>query len=286
MYGAILGAAGAGLGAYGAHRQQGAMGDANQWYNGQLQGYYGRQEQQALQDQAAYNQFNTRGMANLGGALQGYMATPYGRSAGDTATSQAALQQVGAGGNPGQAAGLGGAASTWGQGIAERNQGFSDRQQLIAGNAAAQQRQAYGQNAALSDYGIAQQRLGGEVQDYETLQAIRQAEAEREMQRLNMAAQGKFDHAQGVGEDLMMIGGLMGAGGGLADMAGGGGGGTTRAKTPPPSGSRERVARGSRKSATPNWSPTGRQTGGGYQSSPVIPQSGGYYSGLREYGAY
>jgi len=287
VYGAILGAAGAGLGAYGAHRQQGAMGDANQWYNNQLQGYYGRQQDQARQDQTAYNQLSNRSMDNLGGALQGYMATPYGRQAGDTSMSQAALQQVGSGGNPGQGAGLGGAALTWGRGIAERNQGYNDRQQRVAGNAAAQQRQSYGQNTALTDYDIGQQRLGGEVQDLGELQAIRQADSEQELQRLNSAAQDKFRYAQGVGEDLMMIGGLMGAGGGLADLYGPGAGGTTRARTSTtPGGDSSRTARGGRQTATANWSPTGRQAGGGYQSSPVIPQSGGYYSGLREYGAY
>lgn len=284
MYGAALGVAGAGLSAYGAQKQKHAMGDANQWYNNQLQGYYGRQDAQAREDQAAYNQLNDRGMANLGAALQGYMATPYGRTADDTATAQAALQQVGAGNNPGQAAGLTGAASTWGAGIADRNQGFSDRQQLIAGNAAAQQRQSYGHNTALSDYGIAQQRLGAEVQDLAQLQAIRQAEAERELQRLNMAAQDKFTYAQGVGSDQMMIGGLMGAGGGLADLAGGAGraggsGETTRETTPPPTGgSRKRTARGSRHSATPNYSPTGRQTGGGYHTYSGLQDGWGYIS--------
>jgi hypothetical protein len=261
------------------------MGDANQWYTNQLNDYYARQQAAADQTQAQYRDIGNRSMSNLGAGLQDYMATPYGRTAADTATSQAALQQVGAGGNPGQAAGLGGAASTWGAGIAARNQGFADRQQLIAGNANAQQRQSLGQNRALSDYEAGQTRLRGEAQDIAMMDAIRQAEYERQLQRLNMEAQGKFDHAQGVGEDLQMIGGLMGASGGLADYWGPTG--TDQAKT----AKKTDVdggggGRGGRKVANKNWSPTGRQTGGGYTAYPVVPQSGGYYSGLRDYGGY
>lgn len=283
MYGALLGVAGGVLGAYGAQKQERAMGDANQWYGAQLNDYYARQRAAADQTQAQYRDIGNRSMQNLGTGLQGYMATPYGRTAGDTSTAQTALQQIGSGGNPGQAAGLGGAASTWGAGIAERNQGFADRQQLIAGNANAQQRQSLGQNTALSNYDTQQTRLGSEAQDLAMMDALRQAELERQLQQLNQAGQDKFTYAQGVGSDLQMIGGLMGASGGLADYWGPSGGGQARAVTPTKSGP---PPKGSRQVASKNWSPTGRQTGGGYTPYPTVPQSGGYYSGLREYGAY
>ncbi len=282
MYGAALGVAGGLLGALGAQKQERAMGDANQWYGAQLGDYYARQQAASGQTQAQYRDIGNRSMQNLGTGLQGYMATPYGRTAADTATSQAALQQVGSGGNPGQAAGLGGLSSTWGAGVADRNQGFADRQQLIAGNANAQQRQSLGQNTALSNYDTQQTRLGGEAQDLAMMDAIRQADLERQLQQLNMAAQDKFTHAQGVGGDLQMIGGMMGASGGLADYWG-------------PTGADRKQPKGSRQVASKNWSPTGRQTGGGYQparapsgvSTPsVVPTGQGYYSGLREYGAY
>lgn len=271
MYQALGAIAGVGFGLAGADKQKRAMGHAADQYNRDLQDYYGRAQADNAGFQRQYEDIGNRRLNRIGGALTDYMATPYGQTGADTGTAQKALGQVGGGVNPG--AGMGGAATGWGNGVAQRTGAATGRQMQIAGDANQLQRQQQGQSNALQSQGIADMGFQRESDNVGHMENLRQAVLAQQLQALNANAQGTFEQAGRAGSDLMAIGGYLGAGGGLMDSFGGGGG---AAKKPG-------VQR-----ANPNWGPTGQQAGGGYYGAitptasgwgPTGQQSGGGYYG-------
>lgn len=221
MYQALGAIAGAGLSAYGADKQRKAMASANQRYGQDLAAYHAREGADADYFRGQYQDIGDRRQARLGGALNEYMAQPYGQQAGDTATIDAALTQVGSGGNPG--AGMGGAAQGWGTAVGQRTAAATGRQRLIAGDANQLRRQGEGQTRALQDQGIADQGFAREQARVQKLEQLRRAKLAQQLQALNANAQGTFDQAGRKGSDLMAIGGMLGAGGSVMDSFGGGG---------------------------------------------------------------
>lgn len=279
MYGALIGAGagmvGAGLGAYGAQKQKKAMSAANRRYQGQLQGYYAQDKVMNEDLQKQYQGVSDARLDKIGGALQDYMKTPYGQTGADTATSTAALAQVGAGANEG--AGMGGAGVAWGAREGERTAAASGRQQMLAGGANQLQRQSGGQSQAVSDFATADLGFGRQVGNISRMEQYRRAMMERQLQEINANAQGAFDQASRSGQDWKTAGALVsslgGAGGGMMDSFGGG------AKSA-----------GGGAPANPNWGPAGQQVGGGYYGG-ITPQAqnwgpgasqvgGGYYGSL------
>ena len=257
MYQAIGAVLGAGLGAYGASQQRQAMGHAADQYSQQLRDYYAREQADNAGFQKQYEDIGNRRLNRVGTALTDYMATPYGQTGADTGTAQKALSQVSGGANPGT--GLGGAATGWGNGVAERTGAATGRQMQIAGDASQLRRQGQGQSAALQSQGVADMGFQRENDNVAHMERLRQAVLAQQLQALNANAQGTFDQAGRVGSDNMAIAGYLGAGGGLIDSFGGGG----AAKKP---GAQQ---------ANPNWGPTGQQSGGGYYGA-ITPSASGW----------
>jgi hypothetical protein len=215
MVWALIGAgAGMALGAYGAQKQKHALGDAQNWYNQQLGDYYGREQGSNREFAQQYADLDQNRLNAMQGALTDYMSPAYGRQAGDTATSDAALAQVRAGTQTPQ---MSGAATSWAAPIAQRGEAALGRQQNLAGDEQMLRRMGQSQSGALSDFGVQEQRFGRQHNSIRSMEAMRQAMLAQQLQRLNMDAQNKFDFAGQKGNDLMMIGGLAGMGGGALD---------------------------------------------------------------------
>ncbi len=218
---ALLGAlAGAGLNAYGASEQNGAMRKANQQYQAGLGDYYAQDAANTADFQRQYQNIGDRRLNRIGGALDQYMATPYGQTATDTGTIDRALAQVGGSSNPG--ADMGGAASGWGRGVQDRTDAATGRMRTIAGDANQLRRQGEGQTRALQDQSMADQGFMREQGNLQKLEQLRRAKMAQQLQQLNIRSQGAFDQASRVGQDWKTVGSALGAGGGLMDSFGGG----------------------------------------------------------------
>ncbi len=220
VYAALGALAGAGLSAYGADQQRGAMRGANRRYQADLDGYYANESADNADFQRQYEDVGNRRLNRIGGALDQYMATPYGQTATDTGRIDEALAQVGGSANPG--AGMGGAASGWGRGVQERTGAATGRMRTISGDANQLRRQGEGQTRALQDQGIADQGFQREQGRIQQMEQLRRAKMAQQLQMLNQKHQGAFEQAQGKGSDWMAVGGMLGAGGGLMDSFGGG----------------------------------------------------------------
>jgi hypothetical protein len=214
VWGLIGAGVGAGLGAYGAQKQKHALGDAQDWYNQQLGDYYGREQGSNREFAQQYADLGQNRLNAMQGALTDYMSPAYGRQAGDTATSDAALAQVRAGTHTPQ---MSGTAQSWAAPIAQRGEAALGRQQNLAGDEQMLRRIGQGQSGALSDFGVQEQKFGRQYNSIQSMEAMRQAMLAQQLARLNQEAQNKFDFASGAGKDLMMIGGLAGMGGGAVD---------------------------------------------------------------------
>ena len=221
---ALLGAGlGAGFSAAGASRQRKALGGAQDWYNQQLGDYYGRERGSQQEFARQYADLDQNRLNTMQGALGDYMAPAYGRQASDTATADTALAQVRGGTQTPQ---MSGAAQSWAAPIAQRGQEAIGRQQNLAGDEQMLRRMGQSQSGALSDFGVQEQKFGRQLNSIQTMEAMRQAALAQQLQRLNFDAQNKFDYASQKGNDLQMIGGLAGMGGGALDawsQRGGGG---------------------------------------------------------------
>jgi hypothetical protein len=215
MYGALLGVAGAGLGAYGAYKQQHALSAANRQNQQDLQAYYAQQKAAQQGFQRQYEGVNDARLNGIGGTLQAYMAPEYGQQAEDTALIDQSLAQVGGGSNPG--ADMGGAAHAWGRGVAERTGAATGRQRMVAGDASMLRRVGSRQSGALLESGIDDQRYGHQISDIRAMEQLRNAGLEDQLQQVNMRGQNRFDRAQNAGKDWTTVGSLMGAGGNFMD---------------------------------------------------------------------
>ena len=89
------------------------------------------------------------------------------------------------------------------------------------------QRIGSGQNRALSDSGLQDQRFGRQVQGIRSRESLQNAEFEQALQQLNIQGQARLRSASNVGRDWMAVGGMMGGGGAALDAFGGGGGGSS-----------------------------------------------------------
>ncbi len=217
----LIGAlAGAGLSAYGANAQKDAMGKANRQYQAGLGDYYARDAADTAALQRQYEDIGNRRLNRVGGALDQYMATPYGQTTADTGNIDRALAQVGGSSNPGS--GMGGAAAGWGRGVQERTDAATGRMRTVAGDANQLRRQGEGQTRALQDQGVADQGFMREQGNLQKLEQLRRAKMAGQLQQLNMRSQGAFDQASRVGRDWQSVGGMLGASGGLMDSFGGG----------------------------------------------------------------
>lgn len=213
VWGALLGLAGAGLGAYGANKQKHAIRDAQNQYRNDLNAFYSRAD---ADRQAFGQQYQAIDQQRLGGidqALRGYIATPYGQQSNDTANIDAALAQVHAEDHPQ----FTGAAAGWNAAQQGRNQQALASQRQIAGDAQMMARMGQDQSQALGEFNIQDQRLNRDLQGIRQAEALRQAILARQLQQLNLNAQATLDHAAGAGKDWINVGNLLGAGGGVID---------------------------------------------------------------------
>ena len=215
MYGALLGVAGAGLGAYGASQQSSALSSANRLNQQELQAYYAQQREAQQGFQRQYEGVNDARLNGIGDTLQAYMAPQYGQQESDTSLIDQSLARVGGGSNPG--AGMGGAADAWGRGVAERTGAATGRQRMVAGDASMLRRVGDQQSGALLESGIQDQRFGHQIGDIRQMEALRNAGLEDQLQQINIRGQNRFNRAQNKGKDWMTVGSLMGAGGNLMD---------------------------------------------------------------------
>lgn len=258
-----------------ARAQHQAMSNARQQYQQQLQDYYGREQEANAGFRRQYNDVGDRRLQGIGTTLSGYMATPYGQAAADTGTAQKALGEVG-----GEATGgLGGAAQGWRNGVDERTQAATGRQVAIAGNANQLQRQQFGQGAALQSQGVADMGFQREHANIAQMEQLRQAALAQQLQNVNINGGNAFEAAGRVGDKDRALAGYLRMGGSLyAGLAG-----NVAAPAAKPSAPT---------SASPNWGPTGQQTGGGYHGA-IEPQAqnwgprasqvgGGYYGAFTQ----
>lgn len=219
VWGALLGVAGAGMGAYGAQKKRRAMGAAQDQYQGDLDAYYARQGQDTRDFQNRYNAIDQNRLGTMEQTLQDYMSPSYGTTAGDTAMLDRAVTQAqGTGGNQLS----GGAAGAWGAGLADRNAASLGRQRGVAADANMLQRVGQTQSAALSDFGLQDQRYARQLDSVRAAEQLRQALLAQQFQRMNQNAQNTFQHAQGVGDDWINVGGLVGMSGNVVNSWGGG----------------------------------------------------------------
>lgn len=215
MYGALLGMAGAGFGAYGADKTKRAMRGAAEAYDSDLAGYFAQEEALNKEYQKRYEGVSDRRLNQVGATLGEYMAPAYGQQGSDTSTIDDALKQFHAGSNPG--AGSSGAAAGWGERVAADTNAATGRQRGIAGDANMLRRIGDGQSTALSNMGIADQRFGRELGDTQSIEQVRRADLAKLLQQINIRGQKNFDSASRKGSDWQTVGGLMGAGGQLID---------------------------------------------------------------------
>lgn len=216
VYGALLGLAGAGAGIYGQQQQAKALQGAQNQYQGMLSAFQQRQSRinQEFTDQ--YRDLSSARLNNIGGTLQAYMAPTHARQASDTEGIDQALAQV-RGATAGQGGPLSGAAQGWGNAVQGRTNANIGRQREVAGDVQMLGRVGHGQNAALANFGVQEQRGARELFGLHQQEQLRQALLEQQFQQLNMTGQNMFNHAQGAGKDWMAIGGLAGTVGGAWD---------------------------------------------------------------------
>jgi hypothetical protein len=214
MYGALLGVAGAGFGAYGAHKTRSALRKAQGRYDNNLSDYYA-EEQAANRDfQQQYQGVNDARLAGIGNTLQEWMAPAYGQQAEDTALIDQSLAQVGGKASSGPYAG---AAAGWGRSVDERSADATGRQRMVAGDASMLRRMGNQQSRALGDSGIADQRFGRQVGNIQSMEQLRRAGLARQLQTINIHGQRGLDRASQAGNDWNTVGSFMGAGGNLMD---------------------------------------------------------------------
>lgn len=217
MYGAILGVAGAGMGAVGANQQRRAMAGASRNYQRELDDYYANEERVGREYRDQYRGISDARLGQIGSTLGQYMAPGYSQEPGDTATIDSALAAFS---RPNPGAGGTGAASGWGERVAAKTGDATDRLRTISGDASMLRRIGDRQSGALTDMGIADKRLGRQVGDIQSMEQVRRADLAKLLQSINARGQHNFDKASRQGRDWMTVGSLVGAGGQLMDAYG------------------------------------------------------------------
>lgn len=214
MYAALLGVAGAGLGAYGAQQQRRAMAGASRQYQGELDAYYANEEDLSREYRGAYEGISDARLGQVGLTLGEYMSPKYSQQPGDTASVDSALASFS---RPNPGAGGTGAASGWGDRVGARTGAATDRMRTVAGEATSQRRIGDQQSGALTNMGVVDQRLGRQVRDLGSMEQFRRAEFAKLLQGINARGQKNFDAASRKGSDWMTVGSLAGTGGQLMD---------------------------------------------------------------------